>query len=88
MVLVLPLTDEEAAKLKSKANADGITPEQVVRQPIASILASPKIEASGPIKPMKSLFGIWAQYGPGPSEEEIDENRAQMVSKSKWDDIK
>jgi hypothetical protein len=28
----------------------------------------------------KSLLGIWAEYGPGPSEEEIDQNRAEMFS--------
>ena len=87
MILVLPLTDEEAAKLKAKASADGTTPEQVVRQAIEPILASPKIESTGPIKPMKSLFGIWAQYGPGPSEEDIDENRAEMFSTFGRDDI-
>jgi len=30
------------------------------------------------VKPKKSAYGILAQYGPGPSEEEIDENRREM----------
>lgn len=87
MILVLPLTDEEAAKLQAKAHAEGTTPEQLVRQAITPILDSPKVESTVPIKPLKSLLGIWAQYGPGPSAEEIDECRAEMFSKSKWDDI-
>ena len=87
MTLVLPLTDEEAAKLKAKARAEGTTPEEVVRHAIAPILASVPEETLVPDKPMKSLFGILAKYGPGTTAEEIDENRAEMFSKSKWDDI-
>jgi hypothetical protein len=34
MILILPLTVEEAAKLQAKARAEGTTPEQVVRQAI------------------------------------------------------
>jgi hypothetical protein len=29
-------------------------------------------------KPKKSAFGLLAKYGPGPSAEEIDENRREM----------
>ena len=28
--------------------------------------------------PRKSAYGLLAKYGPGPSEEEIDENRSRM----------
>ena len=28
--------------------------------------------------PKKSLYGLWANYAPGPSEQEIDENRREM----------
>lgn len=34
----------------------------------------------GSIKPKKSAFGLLAKYGPGPTEEEIDENRREMFS--------
>ena len=30
------------------------------------------------LKPKKSAYGLLAQYGPGPSAEEIDENRREM----------
>jgi hypothetical protein len=29
------------------------------------------------LKPKKSGYGLLAKYGPGPSEEEIDENRRE-----------
>jgi hypothetical protein len=37
--------------------------------------------------PKKSLLGIWAKYGPGPSETEIDQNREDMFSTFGRDDI-
>jgi hypothetical protein len=36
-------------------------------------------EAELPRKPLKSARGILAKYGPGPSAEEIDENRRDML---------
>ena len=33
-----------------------------------------------PLKPRKSAYGLLAKYGPGPTEEEIDENRREMLS--------
>jgi hypothetical protein len=35
-------------------------------------------ETAAVLKPKKSVYGILAQYGPGPSAEEIDENRREM----------
>jgi hypothetical protein len=87
MNLTLPLTPAEEAKLLAKARAAGTTPEQVVRQAIEPILASIP-EQVPPVKTAKkSLLGIWSQYGPGPSEEEIDQNRGEMFSTFGRDDI-
>ena len=36
--------------------------------------------AAQPLKPKKSAYGLLAKYGPGPTEEEIDENRREMFS--------
>ena len=85
MSLTIPLTPAEEAKLLAKARADGITPEQVVRKAIESILGSVPEPATK--TPKKSLLGIWAPIGPGPSEEEIDQNRAEMFSTFGRDDI-
>ncbi len=87
MKLTLPLTQAEEAKLMAKARAAGTTPEQVVRQAIEPILSSDPEQAPPAKTPKKSLLGIWAQYGPGPSEEDIDQNRAEMFSTFGRDDI-
>ena len=77
MNLTLSLTPAEEEKLRAKARALGTTIEQMVREAIEPILASvPEAILAAP-PPRKSLLGIWSQYGPGPSEEEIDQNRAE-----------
>jgi hypothetical protein len=87
MSLTIPLTPTEEAKLVAKAQAVGTTPEQIVREAIEPILASVPEEALIAKAPKKSLLGIWAQYGPGPSKEEIDQNRAEMFSSFGREDI-
>jgi hypothetical protein len=87
MKIILPLTDSEGARLLAKARAEGTTPERVVRQAIEPILASLPGTDSFPKEPKTSLLGIWEQYGSGPSEREIDENRAEMFSTFGRDDI-
>ena len=86
MNLTIPLTSSEEAKLLAKARAAGTTPEQVVRQAIEPFLA-PIPEQSPAKTAKKSLLGIWAKCGPGPSEEEIDQNREDMFSTFGRDDI-
>jgi hypothetical protein len=86
MNLTIPMTPVEEENLLAKARAAGTTPEQVVRNAIEPILASVP-ESKSPMAPRKSLLGLWSQYGPGPSEDEIDENRAEMFSTFGRDDI-
>ena len=33
-----------------------------------------------PLKPRRCAYGLLARYGPGPTEQEIDENRREMFS--------
>jgi hypothetical protein len=87
LALILPLTESEEARLFGKARAEGTTVEQVVREAIAPILATPDIPQTDYNKRPRSLLGIRAQYGPGPCEEEIDQNRAEMFSTFGRDDI-
>jgi hypothetical protein len=87
MNLILALTPAEEAKLLAKARADGTTPEQIVRQAIEPILLSVPEDVSPGESREKSLLGLWAQYGSGPSEEEIDQNRAEMFSSFGCGDI-
>ena len=42
------------------------------------MLAGDDAEVERPLKPFKSAYGLLAQYGPAPSAEEIDANRADM----------
>jgi hypothetical protein len=86
MNLTIPMTPAEEDNLLARARATGTTPEQVVRKAIEPILSSAPDRTSA-TTPHKSLLGIWAQYGAGPSEQEIDENRAEMFSTFGRDDI-
>ena len=71
MTLTIELPDEQVAALKAKAAAQGLTLEIWLGK-----LAEEGARA--PLKPKKSAYGLLAKYGPGPSAEEIDENRKEM----------
>jgi hypothetical protein len=66
---VIELPDNQAAALKAKAAAQGLTLKAWLGK-LADAEAKPK--------PKKSAYGLLAKYGPGPSAEEIDENRREM----------
>jgi hypothetical protein len=66
---VIELPDNQAAALKAKAAAQGLTLKAWLGK-LAGTEAKPK--------PKKSAYGLLAKYGPGPSAEEIDENRREM----------
>lgn len=68
---VIELPDNQAAALKAKAAAQGLTLKAWLGK-----LAD--ADAGAKLKPKKSAYGLLAQYGPGPSAEEIDENRRDM----------
>jgi hypothetical protein len=70
---VIELPDDLSAQLKAKAAAQGLTLEAWFKK-----LAAPESPAGGRPKPKKSAYGLLAKYGPGPTEEEIDENRKEM----------
>ena len=68
---VIELPDDQAALLKAKAAAQGLGLVAWLAQ-----LASE--EAQHKSAPKKSAYGLLAKYGPGPSAEQIDENRREM----------
>ncbi len=75
MNLTIELPDDLGAALKAKALAQGVS--------LAGFTLHVLEEAVKPVegqklKPKKSGYGLLAKYGPGPSEEEIDENRREM----------
>jgi hypothetical protein len=87
MVLELPLTASEQANLIAKAQAEGVTPEELVKHAVSRIIGQTPDYPHETPKPKKSMLGLLANYGPAPSTECIDENRRQMFSSFGRDDI-
>jgi hypothetical protein len=70
---VIEIPDDQAAALKARAAAHGLTLEAWFAK-----LAQEEAPASTPQEPFKTGRGMLAKYGPAPSSEEIDENRKDM----------
>ena len=79
MTLTLPLEPREEAKLVAAARARGVSLDALVREALGPIFAEVASEAPGKV-PTRSLRGLLAKYGPAPSAEEIDQNRAEMFA--------
>ncbi len=79
MTLILPLEPQDEAKLMAVARGRGISADQLVREAIHKMLAEDP-ERSAHKEPTRSLRGLLAKYGPAPSAEEIEENRAEMFA--------
>lgn len=75
MTLNIEIPDALVAALKAKAHEQGVSASGYARQVLEQALGE---SASQKPKPKKSALGLLAQYGPGPSAEEIDENRREM----------
>ena len=75
MSITLPLNPQEEATLAALAHARGLSTSALLREAVEKILAAaPEL----PHEPRKSAYGLLAKYGPGPSREEIDDNRQEM----------
>jgi hypothetical protein len=59
----------------------------LVRDALYRVLAETSLEGSTAKEPTKSARGLLATYGPAPSAEEIDRNRAEMFANFARDDI-
>jgi hypothetical protein len=68
---VIEISDKQAAALRAKAAAHGLSLTAWLEK-----LAEE--EAAAPRKPLETGRGMWAKYGPAPFAEEIDENRREM----------
>jgi hypothetical protein len=75
MTITLPLRPQDEAKLIALAKAKGMSADALVREALDILLAGAPDQ---PLKPKKSAYGLLAKYGPGPNEDEIDENRREM----------
>jgi hypothetical protein len=79
MSIILPLQPQEEAKLHAVARAKGLSTDALVREALDKILAEAP-EGSSAKEPTRSLRGLLAKYGPAPSADEIDQNRAEMFA--------
>jgi len=75
MTIIVRLGPQREAKLLAVAESKGMTAGELVTEAIDKILDA--VLDQRPV-PKQSLYGLLAKYGPGPSEEEIDENRREM----------
>jgi hypothetical protein len=79
MTITLPLQPQEEARLIAIAEAKGISPDALVREALDGILSTVP-DGSIEKEPTRSSRGILAKYGPAPSAEDIDQNRADMFA--------
>jgi predicted DNA-binding protein len=79
MSITLPLEPQKEARLIALAQEKGVSADDLVREAIDRILAEVP-ETNIKKEPTRSLRGLLAKYGPAPSAEEIDQNRAEMFA--------
>ena len=75
MTVTIELPDELGAALQAQAQAQGVSVAGFTRHVLEQAI---RPRAGQKLKPKKSAYGLLAKYGPGPSDEEIDENRREM----------
>ena len=80
MTITLPLQAQDEAKLLAAAKAKGVSTSTLIREAVNRIIAEIPAETSIQKEPTRSVRGLLAKYGPAPSAEEIDENRAEMLT--------
>lgn len=75
MTLIIDLSKELEQALRTHAQAEGVDAVGYARRVLERALGMGE-EPPGP--PFKTGRGLLAKYGPAPSAEEIDANRADM----------
>ena len=76
MTLTIELPNNLESALKAHANAQGVSEAGYVRTLLERDLSPSTANKSLP--PFETGFGSLAKYGPAPTAEEIDANRADM----------
>ena len=69
---IIEIPDDEAASLKARAAAQGLTLTQWLER------LARETGASREPQPLKTGRGMLANYGAAPSNEDIDQNRREM----------
>ena len=78
MALTIELPEAVEAALNKQAHAKGLSAAGYACRVLEDAIA-PGIENGKPLPPFKTGRGMFAKYGPAPTEEEIDANRADML---------
>jgi CopG-like RHH_1 or ribbon-helix-helix domain, RHH_5 len=76
MTVTIEVPDELGAALTAQAQAQGVSLAGFTRHLLEQAV---QMGSGQELKPRKSAYGLLAKYGPGPSAEEIDENRREML---------
>ena len=79
MTITLQLEPQKETKLIAIAESKGLTADELVSKAVDKIIAEAS-EVAARKEPTVSLRGLLAKYGPAPSAEEIDQNRAEMFA--------
>jgi len=77
MNLNIEIPDRLATGVWGKALRKGVTASTFAFKVLEQVLSQQPEQKAGP---RKSSYGLLAHHGPGPSAEEIDENRKEMFS--------
>jgi hypothetical protein len=82
MHVTIDLSEQNAAALAAQARAAHMPKESYLQGLVERALHGQPLETEHGrrLKPKKSAYGLLAKYGPGPTEEQIDENRREMFS--------
>jgi len=75
---LLYVSEQNVAALEAQARAAHLPTETDLSRIVARAIGSQSTPQDEPLKPKKSAYGLLARYGPGPTEEEIDENRREL----------
>lgn len=75
--MTIELPENLASALRAQANAQGFSADVYARELLQRELV-PSLETQSSAVPYKTGRGMFAKYGPAPSAEEIDANRADM----------
>ena len=76
MTVTIEVRDELGAELTARAQAQGVSLARFTRHLLEQAV---QMSSGQGLKPKKSAYGLLSKYGPGPSGEEIDENRREML---------
>jgi hypothetical protein len=81
--MTIELAPQIESALTEQASARGMPLDTFVQE-VLTRQAEPSLNPE-PARPLKSGYGMWAKFGISLSEEDIDENRADMLRGSIFD---